>query len=85
MTYQQVIEQAETLSTDEQKNLLSYFFLKYLSPSQNNLIQLFHSEHHFPKVENNKNEKPIFGIWKNEISISDDFNEPLEDFNQYMY
>ncbi len=36
--------------------------------------------------KNNKNgkAKPIFGVWKNEISISDDFNEPLEDFNDYM-
>jgi Protein of unknown function (DUF2281) len=30
-------------------------------------------------------EKRQFGVFKGKITISDDFDEPLEDFKEYMY
>ena len=38
-------------------------------------------------VEKNKKKlsrKDFYGRWKGMIEISDDFNEPLEDFKEYM-
>ena len=36
-----------------------------------------------PKTEEPKG-KPVFGCLKGQIRMSDDFNEPLEDFKDYM-
>ncbi len=32
-----------------------------------------------------KKEKPIFGVFKGRLKTPDNFNEPLDDFNEYMY
>ncbi|MCU0340994.1 MAG: DUF2281 domain-containing protein [Spirosomaceae bacterium] len=29
--------------------------------------------------------KPVFGSFKGKITMSEDFDEPLEDFKEYMY
>ena len=34
--------------------------------------------------ENKTNKRGGLGIWKDQIWIADDFNEPLEDFAEYM-
>ncbi len=35
-------------------------------------------------VEQPKKKRGALGIWKDKIWISDDFDEPLEDFKEYM-
>ncbi len=35
-------------------------------------------------IETNKENKPKFGSLKGKIVIHDDFDEPLEDFKEYM-
>jgi hypothetical protein len=36
------------------------------------------------KKKDSKTKKPIFGCAKGEIHITPDFDEPLEDFKEYM-
>ena len=36
------------------------------------------------KKKDTKSKKPVFGCAKGEIYISQDFDEPLEDFKEYM-
>lgn len=93
MTTQEIIEQTEKLSFDEQKSLASYFVLKFMNPDRQNLVQLFHYRNDF-KVFGRandadsllyKNKYRRFDKFKGKIKMSEDFNEPLEDFNDYMY
>jgi len=71
MTYLQIIEQAETLSINEQKSLLSYLFLKYMNPDKQNLMQLFHyKDDYMTKIEKNSKK-----VWKSKanIKLNNDF------------
>ena len=38
----------------------------------------------FKKSSRNKNKKPVFGSAKGKIKLSKDFDEPLDDFKEYM-
>jgi hypothetical protein len=35
--------------------------------------------------KSNPERKPVFGSFKGKIIMSDDFDEPLDDFKEYMY
>lgn len=35
--------------------------------------------------ESNPERKPVFGSFKGKIIMSEDFDEPLDDFKEYMY
>lgn len=93
MTVQDTIIQAKYF-TKIQKQQIGYYYLlsalKEDNEQENNIMKLFDLkiDLDIPKTEKKiferKMEKPIFGIWKDEISIFDDFNEPLEDFKNYM-
>ena len=93
MTTQEIIEQTEKLSFDEQKNLASYFVLRFMNPDNQNLMHLFHYRNDFENLrtdnkKNNfseKNKFRRFDKFKGKVKMSDDFNEPLEEFNNYMY
>lgn len=39
---------------------------------------------HFKDKEKTKNKNFYFGCMKDHITISDDFNEPLDEFREYM-
>lgn len=36
-------------------------------------------------LEETKEKRPVFGSFKGKIIMSDDFDEPLDDFKEYMY
>ena len=86
MTLQETLKQTESMTKQDFETLFFHVLriatTKYnisFTPSQS-LLQ----KKDFEKGSIIKKEKPTFGIWKNEISISDDFDAPLEDFKDYM-
>ncbi len=85
MTFQEVLKQTETF-TIEQKQQLGYYMLfsTLTKDKKNNLFHLFHYRNDFEKIEEN-NKYRRFDKFRGKIKISDDFNEPLEEFNDYMY
>jgi hypothetical protein len=62
-----------------------YTKLNYLTPSLKNEVYDF-IEFLLSKQQNNKQKfnKPKFGCAKGRFKMSPDFNEPLEDFKDYM-
>ena len=38
----------------------------------------------FNDLEEQGEQPSLFGVWKGEISMSDDFDEPLDDMQDYM-
>ena len=82
MTYQQILEQLKTLNSNEQKNLLSYLFFKYVNPDKENIKQLFHFNADLEETSINGNKKPLDnfmkskGILKN-VDLSDISEEEL--------
>ena len=82
MTTQEIIKQTEKLTTEQQKNLASYFVLRFINPSKQNLMQLFHYENDFNTLGNStvfKNKKQnildIFDDWKNKLPANLVINE----------
>jgi len=82
MTYLQILEQLKTLNSNEQKNLLSYLFFKYVNPDKENIKQLFHFNPDLDETSINDNKKPLDnfmkskGILKN-VDLSDISEEEL--------
>ncbi len=87
MTYQEIIKESNNLTSD-QKQLLSYHLFSTLDKDKrDNILQLFYynSNFDFPEIELKKQKKErIFGMLKGKIKMSDDFDEPLEEFKDYM-
>ena len=91
MTLQETLKQTESMTKQDFETLFFHVLriasTKYnISFAPNKLIpsQNLTQEKDFEKENVIKKEKPVFGIWKNEISISDDFDAPLDDFKDYM-
>lgn len=87
MTYQEIVKESNNLTSD-QKQLLSYHLFSTLDKEKrNNILQLFYqtSNFDFSNIEQEEPKKErIFGMLKGKIKMSDDFDEPLEEFKDYM-
>jgi ABC-type phosphate/phosphonate transport system substrate-binding protein len=57
--------------------------IENLPPDLQKEVEIF-LENLLKKKKDKKNLKPIFGSAKGEITISSDFDEPLQDFKEYM-
>jgi hypothetical protein len=69
MTSLTIYTQLETLPSDLKKEAKEF-------------LESIIEKHQVQKKEENK--KPVFGSLKGKIWMSDDFDAPLEDFNDYM-
>ena len=82
MTVQQIIKETETLTPNEQQNLLFYFLYSTLKDEkQKEFFKLIN------KKEVNKKIKPkfTFGMMKGLVKyMLADFDEPLNEFKEYM-
>ena len=84
MTLQQIINQTETLS---QQDFLEYIYrLPEIAQKKFNLNIFLQNigKQKNENIETPKNERR-FDKFKGKIIMADDFDEPLEDFNEYMY
>ena len=57
--------------------------IENLPPDLQNEVELF-LEKLLKKNKHKKKLKPLFGSAKGEIKLSSDFDEPLQDFKEYM-
>jgi hypothetical protein len=68
---QALLEQIQRLPESVQQEALQY--IKGLAAKHNRSVQM-------PLLNRNN----AFGIWKGEVWMSDDFNAPLDDLQEYM-
>jgi hypothetical protein len=69
---QTTIDKIRNLSPDLQQQILTFVeFLEFKAKSQ-------------PKPAATSNKRQGFGLWKGDITIHADFDEPLADFEDYM-
>jgi len=84
MELKDIIEQTEKLNEDE-----FFIYLKELqklAEKKYNGVFIYTKLFYEPFPLNNKKEKHRhFDRFKGKIKMSDDFNEPLDDFKEYMY
>jgi ABC-type phosphate/phosphonate transport system substrate-binding protein len=57
--------------------------IENLTPDLQKEVEIF-LENLLKKKKDKKKLKPIFGSARGEITISSDFDEPIQDFNEYM-
>lgn len=57
--------------------------IENLPPDLQKEVEVF-LENLLKRKKGKKNLKPVFGSAKGEITLSQDFDEPLEDFKEYM-
>ncbi len=82
MSIEEIIKQTENLSPEEKQELSFYLFFSTLdSEKKQEFIDILKNKN-FSKT-NLKLRKP--GFLKRNFYMSDDFDEPLEDFNDYMF
>lgn len=86
-TFQNIEESLKQLPHSLQVEVLHYIeFLKsnYAKESNSNITQSLESN----RIEDSEVKQPKkrdgFGVWKGKISISEDFNSPMEEFEEYM-
>ena len=99
MTVEQIIKEAEKLTDEQKQQLIYYFLISNLDKNKkNDLIQFLYQEDIIiskdivsGNVEKSvkglnqvKKATPVFGIFKGKLQTPDNFNEPLEDFKDYM-
>ena len=68
---QALLEQIHLLPESLQQEALQYI---------ESLVAKHNQSVHAPKIDR----KNAFGIWKGEVWMSDDFNAPLDDLQEYM-
>lgn len=57
--------------------------IENLTPDLQKEVEIF-LENLLKKKKDKKKLKPVFGSARGEITISSDFDEPIQDFNEYM-
>lgn len=85
--FQNIEESLKQLPHSLQIEVFHYIeFLKsnYAKQSNSNVTQSLESN----RIEDSEVKQPKkrdgFGVWKGKISISEDFNAPMEEFEEYM-
>jgi len=87
MSVKTIIEEAKKLSKEEKQQIAYYFLVSTLNEDKrNDLMQLFiHSFNLDIPIFENKKKYRRFDKYTGKIKISNDFDEPIDDFNDYMY
>ena len=77
MTVKQIIKESENLNQTERQELISYFLFSTLNDTEKNMF--------FQLTYDENPSKFKFGMMKGMIKyMSDDFDEPLNEFKDYM-
>ncbi len=80
MTEQLILQQLFLMPETLKQEVLHYIF--YLTSSYNKTTQ------HYIDLQQNapfvKEQKPVFGSAREKYTLSPDFDEPLDDFKEYM-
>ena len=80
MNIQEIIKQAEKLSVEEQKDLISYILLKYFDADKETIKKIIEEL----QVKKEKSKRKLGFLEGTEYYIADDFDTPLNDLKEYM-